>query len=102
MTFGIQIDAFIQSLSTEKRYSKNTCRAYSRDLESFGSFVDGKPFAHRGPKTDRDTGAENEAHHPSDEKEHRYRFGAEEIDSLTIRAYLGFLHKKNKKVTIAR
>ena len=31
------ITSFIESLSTEKGYADNTCRAYKRDLEAFCS-----------------------------------------------------------------
>jgi integrase/recombinase XerC len=68
-----QVDAFIESLVVERGYSENTCRAYRADLAEFSSFV-----LQPGniPK--------------------------EEIDSLTIRKYLGILHRKNKKSTTAR
>ncbi|MEE8398476.1 MAG: tyrosine-type recombinase/integrase, partial [Desulfobacterales bacterium] len=102
MALDTQIDTFIQSLSTEKGYSQHTCRAYSRDLESFGSFLAENRFADRNPRPDKDPGSVDGAPLPSDNKKRRYLFGAEEIDGPTIRAYLGFLHKKNKKVTIAR
>lgn len=100
MTFDKRINAFIQSLSVEKGYSGHTCRAYSHDLESFALFVAENRFADRDP--DKDTGVTNDTRSPSDNKVNRYPFGAEEIDGLVIRAYLGFLHKKNKKTTIAR
>ncbi|MEA1948823.1 MAG: site-specific integrase, partial [Thermodesulfobacteriota bacterium] len=34
-----QIEFFIESLSSEKGYSANTCRAYSHDLKEFVSFI---------------------------------------------------------------
>ena len=68
-----QIDAFIESLVVERGYSENTCRAYRTDLEEFSSFV---------------LQPENMPN--------------EEIDALTIRKYLGILHRKNKKSTTAR
>jgi integrase/recombinase XerC len=68
-----QVDAFIESLVVERGYSENTCRAYRADLEEFSSFV---------------LQPEN--------------IPNEEIDSLTIRKYLGILHRKNKKSTTAR
>jgi integrase/recombinase XerC len=67
------IGTFIEALAGEKGYSPHTCRAYARDLEAFADFAD-----QAGPE-------------------------AQAIDYLTIRAYLGFLHRKqNKKSTIAR
>lgn len=72
-----QISDFIESLSAEKGYSVNTCRAYAHDLEEFTSYLlkDGGSFT--SLRTDA-------------------------VDSLMLRTYLGFLHKKNKKTTIAR
>ena len=35
-------------------------------------------------------------------QKHADTFGAHQVDSLMVRGYLGFLHKKNQKVTIAR
>ena len=65
---------FIESLSVEKGYSKNTCRAYTRDLEGFVDHL-------AGPGADT---------------------GLDAVDTLAIRGYLGALHKKNSKSTIAR
>jgi len=76
-----QIRSFINALSSEKGYSANTCRAYSHDLYEFASFICESRFS---KKKNADT------------------FGPHQVDSLMIRGYLGFLHKKNKKVTIAR
>jgi len=76
--------SFIEALSSEKGYSANTCRAYLNDLESFNSFVENqKKFSH---KEQKGTGP----------------IGVREVDGRIIRSYLGFLHKKNKKSTIAR
>ena len=78
------ISSFIESLSSEKGYSTNTCRAYRHDLKEFVSIISGgKPT---GSRTEKDRGA----------------FRIDKIDSLTIRGYLGALHKSNKKTTIAR
>jgi len=65
---------FIDSLSSEKGYSDHTCRAYQNDLREFSRFLNQK-FDSIQPDA---------------------------IDSLIIREYLGYLHGKNKKVTIAR
>jgi integrase/recombinase XerC len=71
------IDAFIESLAVEKGYSPNTCRAYVRDLETFTAYLA------------ESLGAEGDV-------------GADRIDPLTIRGYLGVLHRRNSKSTIAR
>ena len=79
-----QIRTFIEALSSEKGYSENTCRAYLHDLKEFASFICEDRFSGRKNQVNAET------------------FGADQVDSLMIRGYLGFLHKKNKKVTIAR
>lgn len=71
------IESFIESLLSEKGYSANTCRAYFHDLEEFISFIVESRLAEK-------------------------KFMADQVDSIIIRGYLGFLHKKNKKTTIAR
>jgi integrase/recombinase XerC len=78
------VSTFIESLSSEKGYSESTCRAYRHDLEEF---------------IDITTGREQ-----SDGSEwgHKKTFKIQDIDTLNIREYLGVLHKKNKKSTIAR
>jgi integrase/recombinase XerC len=78
-----QIRSFIDSLQSEKGYSVNTCRAYSHNINEFISFISESYFS-----TDNQEGAD--------------LLKAEHIESLMIRGYLAFLHKKNKKVTIAR
>ena len=78
-----QIRSFIDSLHSEKGYAANTCRAYSHNLNEFVSFVSETFFSNENQK-----GAD--------------LLKADQIDSLMIRGYLGFLYKKNKKVTIAR
>lgn len=78
-----QIRSFIDSLHSEKGYAANTCRAYSHNLNEFVSFISETFFSNENQK-----GAD--------------LLKADQIDSLMIRGYLGFLYKKNKKVTIAR
>jgi integrase/recombinase XerC len=78
-----QIRSFIDSLHSEKGYAANTCRAYSHNLNEFISFVSENYFSNENQK-----GAD--------------LLKADQITNLMIRGYLGFLHKKNKKVTIAR
>ena len=78
------IKQFVEALTSEKGYSAHTCRAYLHDLNEFKRFIDEKRSSGDG----RFMQAK--------------RFGVEEIDGLHIREYLGYLYKKNKKVTIAR
>ncbi|UCH21981.1 MAG: tyrosine recombinase XerC [Deltaproteobacteria bacterium] len=77
------IKPFIDSLSAQKGYSINTCRAYQHDLEEFVNIASRNRFQGNQKK-------------PPDD------YPLTGVDSLTIREYLGALHKKNKKVTIAR
>ena len=75
------IKSFIESLSFEKGYSKNTSRAYQHDLEEFTCFLAQSQYLKEREKD---------------------KIEADKVNTLMIRGYLGFLHKKNKKVTIAR
>jgi integrase/recombinase XerC len=75
---------FVESLVSEKGYSENTCRAYTNDLKEFANFIFESWFSGQKDQREQDT------------------FRADQIDGLMIRGYLGFLHKKNKKATIAR
>jgi len=75
------MESFLESLSTEKGYSSNTCRAYKRDLEEFYQYL----------KTDLEESCDKLK--GSD---------LNLISSLTIRGFLGVLYKKNKKTTTAR
>ena len=85
----ILISSFVESLSSEKGYSANTCRSYLHDLEEFASFIAESRFL--GQKKQKD---------PDSFRKDQVR--VDEVNGLMIRAYLGFLHKKNKKTTIAR
>lgn len=78
------IHSFVASLSTEKAYSQNTCRAYLHDLEEFLAFISQKRL--QGGHLN---GAEA-------------KVSAYRVDSLMIREFLGVLHKKNQKTTVAR
>jgi len=79
------IDAFIESLYSEKGYSANTAKAYRRDLHEFALFSAEKRFG------------EGKENHRKD------RISVKDIDGLLIREYLAFLHgKKNKKSSVAR
>jgi integrase/recombinase XerC len=75
----ILISDFIESIVTEKGFSENTCRGYRNDLEEFLKYL-----------------AENRLSRGNDTVE------IDCVDNLTIRGYLGYLHKRNKKSTIAR
>ena len=71
------IENFIETLSVEKGFSPHTCRAYAKDLDQFSTYLDGQFQDEKRPAI----------HH---------------VDELVIRSYLGFLHKRHKKTTIAR
>ena len=73
------VRVFIESLATEKGFSENTCRGYRNDLEEFLKYL-----------------AANRRHRGDDPLKIDY------VDTITIRGYLGYLHKRNKKTTIAR
>ena len=78
------IDSFLESLVTEKGYSDHTRRAYRKDLLDFLSFLAESPF----------TGSTRHQRVPV--------VKLKQIDGIMLRGYLGFLHRKNKKATIAR
>jgi integrase/recombinase XerC len=80
-SFNNLVELFIQYLAAEKGYSKLTCQAYRRDLKDFAGYVAG---AHSGRTARADS------------------VQAADVEPLTIRGYLGFLHRKNKKSTIGR
>jgi integrase/recombinase XerC len=73
------IQQFIHYLSVEKNASPHTCRCYRRDLEAFDDFL-------------RNSGMQAEGKILEIEK----------VDRNAIRKYLSFLHRKNKKSSIAR
>ncbi len=73
----LSIETFIENLSAEKGFSPHTCRAYRKDLEQFIDYLD------------RDSQGETSA-------------DIRRVDGMVIRSYLGFLHKKHEKTTIAR
>lgn len=72
------IPHFIEAISSEKGYSVNTCRSYTHDLQEFVT------VSARLSETDINA------------------MGIEHLDALSIRRYLGFLHKRNKKSSIGR
>jgi integrase/recombinase XerC len=77
-----QIDLFLQALASEKGYSTHTIRAYGHDLAEFAGYAAG------GAGTS--------------EKIATRALAVADIDSLTVRGYLGHLHRRNEKITIAR
>lgn len=78
------ISAFIESLATEKGFSENTCRGYRHDLEEFSTFLtESRPGGKARVRSDNP-------------------IEIDRVDGLTIRGFLGYLHKRNKKTTIAR
>mmetsp|Transcript_1628 Transcript_1628/g.1129 ORF Transcript_1628/g.1129 Transcript_1628/m.1129 type:complete len:310 (-) Transcript_1628:654-1583(-) len=76
-TFSSLIKVFIESLKTEKGYLENTCRAYQNDLKEFRSVLVNNVY----------------------KKENIY---VGDVTPIAIRSYMFWLHKKNKKSTIAR
>ena len=80
------INTFIEVLLAEKGYSTNTARAYRRDIEAFFSYV-------ANNADDEIDGSRYKTDHLAP---------LDSINPLTLRKYLGHLHKKNKKSTIAR
>jgi integrase/recombinase XerC len=78
------ISTFIESLAVEKGYSENTCRAYHNDLEGFLTYLIQNQFSGKSSASGSD------------------QIQIDGINLITLRSYLGWLHRKNKKATIAR
>ncbi len=76
------INTFVQSLAVEKGYSQHTCRAYRHDLEEFSAYF--MQISGRRSRQDRNA------------------VTIEHVDAMAIRGFLGVLHKKNTKRTVAR
>jgi len=74
------IHQFIQYLTLEKNASAHTCRCYRKDLEEFENFL-------------RNSNIKVDPHG---------QFEIEKVDRFDIRRYLSFLHRKNRKSSIAR
>jgi len=80
------IESFVTALSTVKGYSENTCRAYRRDLLEFADIIKAIGL--------------NAYHRQDDQTPDLVTPAA--ITSIAIRGYLGHLHQRCKKTTIAR
>jgi integrase/recombinase XerC len=74
------IQQFMRYLCIEKNASPHTCRSYRGDLEAFEDFL-------RNSGIQVTEGGDVEI---------------EKVDRIAIRKYLSFLHRKNKKSSIAR
>ncbi|MGA8282526.1 MAG: site-specific integrase, partial [Desulfobacterales bacterium] len=79
------IKSFIDVLLAEKGYSANTARAYRNDLQEFFEFV-------------TESGSDGSRSQPTT----GLSCPLPKVDSLTVRKYLGLLHRRNKKTTIGR
>jgi integrase/recombinase XerC len=76
--------AFVESLPAEKGYSIHTCRAYSRDLDEFAGYM-----AEHGTAL-------------LPEIPEEAAIGPAQVTPVMIRGYLGYLHQRNQKSSIAR
>ncbi|MGD8338203.1 MAG: tyrosine recombinase XerC [Desulfobacterales bacterium] len=79
------IKSFIDILLAEKGYSANTARAYRNDLQEFFEFV--METSDDGTRSQPQAGVS---------------CPLPKVDALTVRKYLGLLHRRNKKTTIGR
>lgn len=79
-----RIQMFLESLAAEKGYSAHTLRAYRHNLMELAAYVAGNPdWMHSAP-----------------ERLSTVRLA--QIDTLQIRAFLAYLHGRNRKTSIAR
>jgi integrase/recombinase XerC len=78
------IGFFLESLAAEKGYSPHTLRAYRHNLEELTAFVAGDP---QWAASDPDRLADVQL---------------EQVDEIQVRSYLGYLHPRNSKSTVAR
>ncbi len=93
--FGKLTESFLENLATVKGYSPNTIAAYRRDLTEFRGYLAKSDSPENKPvqKATDDPGTETPDEKPVD---------VGSVDALSIRGYLGSLHKTNKKSTAAR
>ena len=78
------IQSFIDSLGAEKGYSAHTIRAYAHNLAELAAYVAGNPEWARS------------------EPQRLLSVRLDQVDVMQIRGYLGYLHGRNRKITIAR
>ena len=78
------IGAFIENLAAEKGYSPHTLRAYRHNLIELTAFVAGEPD---GVQAD---------------PQKLEKVSLDQVDTLHIRRFIGYLHERNRKATIAR
>ncbi|MBI9083828.1 MAG: tyrosine recombinase XerC [Desulfobacterales bacterium] len=78
------IGVFLEVLGAEKGYSPSTCRAYGHDLREFAAMTAPDSTRQKNPLSGP------------------VCFDPRDVTHLGMRAYLGRLHKKNTKRTIAR
>ena len=78
------IQAFLENLAAEKGYSPHTLRAYRHNLIEMTAFVAGEPDGAQADPLKLE------------------KVSLEEVDTLNIRRFLGYLHQRNQKTTIAR
>ena len=77
---GGLIQQFVHYLALERNASPHTCRCYRKDLEGFEDFLKSSGM-YLNPAGD---------------------VQIEKVDRMAIRKYMSFLHRKNKKSSIAR
>jgi len=75
--------SFVEALPAEKGYSLHTCRAYACDLEEFQRYLEENGGSRSQPSN-------------------RGAIGPGGVTAVMIRGYLGYLHQKNQKSSIAR
>jgi len=75
--------SFVEALPAEKGYSLHTCRAYACDLEEFLRYLEKNGGSRSQPSN-------------------RGEIGPGGVTAVMIRGYLGYLHQKNQKSSIAR
>ncbi len=78
------IHVFLENLAAEKGYSSHTLRAYRHNLLEMTAFVAGEP-----------DGAQADL-------QRLEKVRLEAVDTLNIRRFLGYLHQRNQKATVAR
>lgn len=78
------VRTFVAALPAEKGYSMHTCRAYTHDLEEFTRYLN-------------ENGAAVEPRLPN-----ASAVGPGHVTAAIVRSYLGHLHQKNQKSSIAR